>query len=197
MHESPEKMNDFMKALPEVVCSDLVNQTAPGLDDKGKEELKEKIKREPIDISIAIPCHGPSGTQHQLQIVAQSPDREGLRNFKFNVGEGVAGRAYKLNGPRAYMRRPQERRPLVKADNIYIPFGDSNDHTIIHSVPLRHPKRRELLVGVLSVGSRSRLSYLIPHGANTEEAISKLLFDITSVYVVQRLSDLYDGVLDI
>jgi 3',5'-cyclic AMP phosphodiesterase CpdA len=197
MHEAPEKMDDFMKALPEVVCSDLVNQTAPGLDAAHKEQLKEKIKREPIDISIAIPCQGPSGTQHQLQIVAQSPHREGLRNFKFNVGEGVAGRAYKLNGPRAYTRRPQERRPLVKEDYIYIPFGDSNDHTVIYSVPLRHPKRRELLVGVLSVGSRSRLSYLIPHGDNTAETISKPLIDITSIYVVQRLSDLYDGVLGI
>ncbi|MGB9180234.1 MAG: metallophosphoesterase [Pyrinomonadaceae bacterium] len=196
MNETPGELDDFMKVLMEIVCSDLVDVLADGLDGEGKGKLKEKIKSEPIDISIAIPARNTDEDRPLLEIIAYNLDREGIKSFKFPVGEGVAGRAYKLNGVRTYLRRTGPKR-LVKEDFIYIPFGESNDHSVIYSVPLRHPKNRDLLIGVLTVGSRSSISRLIPTEDHTLEKISKTLIDITAAYVVKRLSDLYGNILEI
>ncbi len=196
MHDSPGKLDDLMKALTEVVCSDLADVIAGGLDDEGKGKLKEKIKSEPIDISIAIPSRETGEVRHLMEIIADNLNRVGVKGSKFPVGEGVAGRAYKMNGARTYERQEGLKR-LVKEDFIYITFGESNDHWVIYSVPLRHPKNSSLLVGVLSIGSSSKISGLIPTDDNTAEKIRKAFIDITALYVVKRLSDLYGNILEI
>jgi len=196
MHNAPEGLNDFMKVLTEVVCSDLVAVIGGHLDVAEQEKLKGELKNEPIDISIAILSREAGEVQHLLEIIADNLNRAGIRGFKFPVGEGVAGRAYKLNGARTYLRRTGKKR-LVKEDFIYLSFGNSNDHSIIYSVPLRHPKYPDILVGVLSIGSRNNISRLMPTKDNTLEKISKTFIDITAVYIVKRLSDIYGNILEI
>lgn len=196
MHNSPDALDDFMKALTEVVCSTLVEVIAGGLDDVKKGEMKENLKDEPIDISIAIPARDTGEDRHLLEIISYNLNLAGVKGFKFPVGEGVAGRAYKLNGARTYLQRTEPKR-LVKEDFIYIPFGEINDHSVIYSVPLRHPKHDGLLIGVLTIGSRSRISRLIPTNNDILEEISKAFIDITRVYIVKRLSDLYGNILEV
>jgi hypothetical protein len=197
VHESPGKLDDFMKALTEVVCSELVEVIGGGRDADGKKKLKKEIKDEPIDISIAIPSREAGEGRHQLEIVAYNLNREGIKGLKFPAGEGVAGRAYKLNGLRVYLRRTEEPKRLSKDDFIYISFGASSDHSVIYSVPLQHPKRPNLLVGVLTIGSRDPTSKLLPTSDNSTEKIGERFVDIATSYVVKRLSDLYGNILDI
>ncbi len=179
-----------MKSAHELVSSTLVDVIKSDLDDQGKEKKKIELKREPIDITIAIPSRESGEVRHLLEIVADNLNRAGVTGSKFPVGEGFAGRAYKMNGVRTY-KRWEGPKQLFKENFIYITIGESNDHWSIYSVPLQHPKNRDLLIGVLSIGSSSKFSGLIPTDDDAEKKIGKTFIDITAAYVVKRLSDLY------
>jgi len=204
MRSAPDKLDDLLKALNELVCSSIAEVIVGKRDDevsrKRKDEIADALKNEPIDISIAIPSKEATGDNRlYLEIIAYNLNLEGIKNFRFPVGEGVAGRAYKLNSVRTYIRRSGSRRyyDLVKEDFIYVPFIKSNDHWVLYSIPLRHPRRPDLLVGVLTVGSRKNISRLIPISNTLLEQMTNALIDIAGGYVVKRLSDLYGNILEI
>ena len=121
---------------------------------KGKPEEK-------IDISLMA----YDKNERLLRIVAANfALDESMREFKLRYGDGIAGRAYKMNAGRAFLKRPAVEHDLP---SYYFPVDgkpyrlkDVTDQVII-SIPLRHPNQKSVVYGVLSLSSKKLWSMLL------------------------------------
>lgn len=130
-----------------------------------EEDTRESFKlddksKDPIDISLmAYDKH-----ERVLRIVAASfPMTSEMRDFRLKYGDGIAGRAYKMNAGRLFIKR------LAKGSDgpaYYYPTDgkpyklDDVEDQVIMSVPLRHPDDKTLIYGILNISSKMASSKL-------------------------------------
>lgn len=117
---------------------------------------------DPIELSLMAYHHG----ERALRIAAASfPLDDALRQFRLKYGDGIAGRAYKMNKGRVFIRRQAE---VKKTPSYYYPLdGKPYDlkqsegiEEVIISLPLRHPGDEQLVYAVISISSRKPSSKL-------------------------------------
>jgi predicted MPP superfamily phosphohydrolase len=148
-----------------------------------REELRAKIG-ESIDVSLAVATQEPNATAF-LRVVADNQGASIVSSLELEVGDGLAGRAYRLNELIFYEDKAVTKNPK----HVYVPFGRVHYHKVLCAIPLRHPIEPELVIGVLTVGSPNGFSSLIPTPTNPEASIIKSLVDIAQGYVVKSLDE--------
>jgi len=109
---------------------------------------------ENLDLCLMVSDERASKLRHVAGIMSQE-----YWDWSLYEGEGVAGRAYKLNSALLYVRS----RVLPEKDWYIAPPGSASPHEVVFSVPLRYPSDREdgWVVGVLTVASTSTASSLL------------------------------------
>jgi predicted MPP superfamily phosphohydrolase len=101
-------------------------------------------------------------------------------SWKLHEGEGVAGRAHKLNKALRYARA------VARGSDWYTRPPDARPHELVLSVPLRYPVEAHdgWVVGVLSVASTSPASPLI---SLKNEKVNELIMDFYEDYFLLRI----------
>lgn len=100
----------------------------------------------------------------RLKLVAGNfPDESPAWSFSLAFGDGIAGRAYKANKPRFFVKCRAE---ATKTPYVYYPVdgqpGRSGiPHEALLSIPLYHPQDTETIYGVLNFGTRRASSKMI------------------------------------
>ncbi|MGH7273427.1 MAG: hypothetical protein ACREIQ_03060, partial [Nitrospiria bacterium] len=119
-----------------------------------------------IDVSLMTYLED-EGRGAEVGVIATNlPNLPDVQNFRISLGDGTAGRAWKLNQIQRYLRW-EDRADDVKG-TAYVPLSDSYHHVILYSIPLRHPSEPRLVFAVLNVGSADEGSRLVPYGPYIE-----------------------------
>lgn len=115
--------------------------------------------------SLYVPEHGltddgPATARNLLvRCLGSHPTPAGWRRWQ--VGSGVAGRAYALNrvieevGPTSarFQRRPARESWLRPEFGVYEPAREANQHAVLYGIPLHVDSRPELVWGVFCLGT--------------------------------------------
>lgn len=145
-----------------------------------------------IDVSLAIPCEEP-GKVPFLKVIADNQDESDVENLPVEIGDGLAGRAFKLNEANFYQELDGKKDPK----KMYVPFGRIRSNKFLYCIPLRHPMDQNAVIGVLAIGSHQGFSNLIPAEKNGEQEILKKMIDIVRTFVVLSLSALCGNILSV
>lgn len=121
----------------------------------------EAKDEDPLDISLMV----FESKERVLRIVAANFQLDDPRiKFKLNYGDGIAGRAYKMNKGRMFVKRlaSQKHTPFY-----YYPLDGKpcllehiKDEVLI-SIPIRHPENAEAVYAILNIGSRKASTKLL------------------------------------
>jgi hypothetical protein len=115
------------------------------------------------DIDLSLMAYDQS--ERALRIVAASfaLDEE-LKNFRLLYGDGIGGRAYKMNKGRMFIKRlavaNQTPSYFYPIDGVPYSLKDKDVDEVIISLPLRLPRNDQLSYAVLNISSRDRSSRL-------------------------------------
>lgn len=145
--------------------------------------------QDPLDISLMV----YDKSARTLRIVAASfPVAQDMIDFQLKYGDGIAGRAYKMNRGRMFIKRlaldkntPSYYYPI---DGKPYDLADISDEVII-SLPLRHPDNEQLVYAVLNLSSRyagSRLQDI--KDPRISDEYSKFL-EVINIACFQTLSE--------
>jgi len=146
----------------------------------------DKSTQDPIEISLMA----YDQEERTLKIVlANFEMTEQMRLFRLKYGDGIAGRAYKMNKGRMFIKRlaiqkntPSYYYPL---DGKPYDLRNINEEVII-SYPLHHPENEELIYAVLSLSSKKPSSKLqnikeprlLEESVLFRKAVNKACFEI-------------------
>jgi predicted MPP superfamily phosphohydrolase len=170
---------ELMKDIEFLICDENEGLNIPDTQD--------------IDVSLAIALDEPNKIP-LLKVVADNLDNSQAENLSIEIGDGYAGRAFKLNEANFYQDSGDGRRDLKE---MYVPFGRVHDHKVLYCIPLRHPADETIVVGVLTVGSGQGYSNLVPTPSNDDKQIMNKIIDIVDPFVVLSLSDLCGKILSV
>ncbi|MEW6363123.1 MAG: metallophosphoesterase [Acidobacteriota bacterium] len=148
---------------------------------------------EEIDVSFSIPVYEPDKPA-AMKFIASNDANLAILSLELEVGDGAAGAAYEENRIVSFVRRTID--PRDPKNNIYVEFG-TYQHQALYAVPVRHPLDRELVIGVLSVGSQQVNSKLIPDSKEKREMIGNTIQGIACELMIGALCALYPGILTV
>lgn len=139
-----EQLMSFLQAIGEIANDEF------GLDD---------------DDELELSLMAYDRRKRALKIVAASfPLTEEMQNFELLYGDGIGGRAYKMNKGRMFIKRlaienqtPSYYYPL---DGKLYDLRENDIEEVIISLPLRLPENDELIYAVLNISSRNASSKL-------------------------------------
>src|SRR5260370_40648152 len=102
----------------------------------------------------------------KLRIAAGNLDADDpLWDLKLSYGDGIAGRAYKMNTARLFIKAKskQNRIPFYYTDGKNPPTdtGDEIKEEVVISFPLSHPDESDVTLGILNISSRRQDSRLV------------------------------------
>lgn len=124
--------------------------------------IEEKVRKDfeldgqdPLEVSLMA----YDKDDRVLKIVAANSDLDdNTRAFKLKYGDGIAGRAYKMNKGRLFIRKSAIEK---KTPNYFYPADGKPcelrqiKEKVIISLPLRHPGNEDLIYGVLNLSSKN------------------------------------------
>ena len=125
-----------------------------------EKEVQDKFKiasNEDLDVSLMVREVHKQEVSKLIVVALNNQKNQDFFDFSLEVGDGIAGKAFKFNEAQLYI---QGHKSLKKPQG-YIPIG-KKEHSVLYSVPLRHPKDDNLLLGILNVGSFAHYSKLVP-----------------------------------
>jgi hypothetical protein len=105
---------------------------------------------------------------HLLRVVAANfPANDPGWNFSLRYGDGIAGRAYKMNTGRLFVKRRaiQQQTPFYyvppSGDDLLSETGEQVPDEMIASLPVFKEGAREMPLGILNIGSQYGASKLL------------------------------------
>jgi Calcineurin-like phosphoesterase len=122
------------------------------------------LQEDSADLHCSIMAYDTD--QNVLRLVGASDDGDDQRwDFKLNYGDGIAGRAYKMNKGRVFTKR---KAIAAMTPFYYVADGDqpiSDDgheitYEVLISLPLFTSESSEVLIGILNLSSKSAASKL-------------------------------------
>jgi 3',5'-cyclic AMP phosphodiesterase CpdA len=120
------------------------------IDSAGHEDEWKK----PIEVSLTI-FDAPAGKLVMISaadFVKHDDEKLSELDFSgitFSYGDGIAGKAFKTNEPRLYVRQPERRR----TPNHYRRLPNQKEHWALLCLPIRSPDDSNNVYGVVSLGS--------------------------------------------
>lgn len=131
-------------------------------------EVIEDIARRNFDLEsddpIEISLMAYDAPEYVLRIVAANfPLSPEMLEFRLKYGDGIAGRAYKMNKGRMFVKRLaiENQTPSYYYPIDGQPYDLKNiDEEVIISLPLRHPDNEQRVFAVLSLSSKKASSRL-------------------------------------
>jgi hypothetical protein len=106
--------------------------------------------------------------------------------LELEVGDGIAGRAYKTNAHRCYDAEAAESDIRL---GVYIRQQNRSGHSFLHSVPLRHADSQELIFGILNIGTYDNTQGKMLRTLADEKGI-KFLIEFGQNYVLRRVQEI-------
>ena len=123
-------------------------------------------------------------SQRSKMVVVCAADVESERDYskwldkshvELNYGEGIAGKAFKTNAYRLYVRIPPGER---KAPDYYRELSGGPRHAVLLSMPLQNPDDKEYVYAVLNFGSPSSSCPLRELGESAGSATPDMMRDL-------------------
>jgi calcineurin-like phosphoesterase family protein len=137
--------------------------------------------KEPLDVSIA--AYDPQEERLRF-VLGNFPADSPAWTVRLAYGDGIAGRAYKANQARWFMKARAEK---TNTPYYYFPtrgalVGEGIKDEVVFSVPLTHKREPTELYGVLSVSSKRPASPLVDQDEQSStrvalEALNQLCFE--------------------
>ena len=153
-------------------------------------EVEDNVRRlfrlsprneEPLEVSIA--AYDPAERKLRFVLGTFASDSP-TWGFRLAYGDGIAGRAYKANQSRWFVKARAE---LTNSPYYYFPSrgnvaGENIADEVVFCVPLTHSRDPRELYGVLSVSSKSAASALVDQDERSQtrvilEALNQLCFE--------------------
>lgn len=162
-----------------------------------EEKTRSKF-RLPVEDEIEVSLMAYDKTERVLKIVAANfPLDPPVRDFKLRYGNGIAGRAYKMNKGRMFLKEAAIRK---ETPSYYYPLDgkpyklEDIDEAVIISIPLRHPKNKELVYAILNLSSKdpsSRLqdinkSSVLDGSSAFREGVNVACFEVMQESILRR-----------
>lgn len=126
---------------------------------------------DPLEISVMV----YDDDTNRLRIVAASyPSTDTRTAITLEFGDGVGGRAYKNNDPRLFNKAEglSANKPLGYLPWITFPDARGIPHEVLLCIPLTNPENKELIYGVLNIGSTRADSRLLQFAARHGEPLA-------------------------
>jgi 3',5'-cyclic AMP phosphodiesterase CpdA len=156
-----------------------VQKVLGGIKDELRNQFKSGDPAEDLEVGLMVYDERAVRLRHVAGII-----RPEYWNWDIYEGEGVAGRAHKLNQAILYVRAAAK----PELDWYTRPPASLLLHEVVFSVPLRYPIDRAdgTVVGVLSVASTSQASRLLQLYGK-EEDVKNLIGQIHKEYFQKRI----------
>ena len=180
--DEPKKVSTIMSKFEDILRRTFNDDKTLNLNIQPVEE---------IDVTFSVPVY-KAGQPASLQVIAANLDIADIKNFCLAIGDGTGGRAFKTNRTQSYLEGRVDSSDPKK--NLYVRFGEYI-HKVLYSSPIRHPLSKELLLGVLSVGSRDTSSALIPAKLEQIDEISAKVFELAQSFALGVVNPACGGVL--
>jgi hypothetical protein len=111
----------------------------------------------------------------------------------WNAGEALAGRAFAINQITRYFspnsvryQEPPDSWAVGEAPT-YIPSGD-REHSVLYSLPLRHPRRADVVLGAVSVGTYRTYSDLSLEVRMPESGLEPQQYRTADIILAERIN---------
>jgi hypothetical protein len=135
-------------------------------------------------------CDEDSDPIPKLRIVAGTKlDSRQYEAFALDVGDGIAGRAYKSRAIRIF-RKPDSHGGLKK--HAYLRIPGEPVHEALFCIPLIHKDDPNVIYGILNLGTFKRNTAEVLSVLESEASVEWLGSNAQS-YVLQRLIDIMDN----
>jgi hypothetical protein len=130
-------------------------QTFNGLVAEHLSELAGKansVQPDELESSFMVYCDRGADYPPVLRVVAASYPQAADRAFDIEIGDGNAGRAYKLRIVRSYDAVLKD----SPKQHTYVSRG--SNHEVLFSIPILHPETQHLIFGVVNFGTYSKVA---------------------------------------
>jgi len=191
------EVEEMVKTLLQMSLKEKIKEEFAVLFYAVKDEIQKFLKidekSDPIELSLMV----YDKNEHCLKIVASNfPQGDNKWQFKLKYGNGIAGKAYKTNTPKMFIKSVDMAKPTGYYPINGNPILDQKDRRsiddeVIFSLPLRHHGNNEQLYAVLNISSKkanSKLKYF-------DKDFDKEYRERTLLYAnFEEIEDLFIGI---
>lgn len=160
------EVEEMVKTLLQMSLEEKIKEEFGVLFYAVKDEVQNFLnineKSDPIELSLMV----YDKDEHCLKIVASNFSQYDTKwQFKLKYGNGIAGKAYKTNTPKMFIKSVDMAKPTGYYPINGKPILDQKDRRsiddeVIFSLPLRHRDNNEQLYAVLNISSKKANSML-------------------------------------
>ena len=154
-----------------------------------EDDLKTKnvIESGELDASLMVYDTSVGNGSPKLRVAAAVQGHKPKQtSLELEVGDGIAGRAYKTNTYSCYDAEESEADIRL---GVYIK-QDGASHSFLHSIPLRHPCNQGLIFAILNIGTYDSTQGRMLRTLREQGGI-KWLIEFGQNYVLRRILEIF------